>query len=415
MKLLPEIKKLQFGFVVFVVLMSINLWTFQMLGEDIYKMGDALVLAGVLLIIIGNSYIFTKKNLPFKTNALLFILFPCLSAFGAYIYHDQPMVLSFIWLRTIFLWLFYFVLHIFKIPREKIIGLMIFTGCVWVFLTIVQQFTYPTALFYSREDSERGSILRAGVYRFMPGGMQYGLFVLMYFFYKYLTTTSREKMYSLLYVVGGLLGIYYYGTRQYILSSLMCMGMTILLLKANARAKYLMLLVPVLVMAWAFKDVLFGQMIEFTSQQMEYGYEEDIRMLSADFYLNDYWPHWTAKLIGNGQEHIKSDYGKEMQLILAYFHFYRSDVGIIGTFNKFGIFYVLSVLWIIIKVLTIKIPNKKDRYLKLLFYNALFLLIINDAFTSQAGIPFYCLILYLIDTSIAEQKEQNTSLQETAT
>ena len=88
LKEIPDIKKLQYGFVVFTILMSINLWSFQMIGEGVYKIGDALVLAGIVLVIITNTYIFTRKNLLFKTNVLLFILIPCLSAFGAYIYHN---------------------------------------------------------------------------------------------------------------------------------------------------------------------------------------------------------------------------------------------------------------------------------------------------------------------------------------
>ncbi len=130
-------------------------------------------------------------------------------------------------------------------------------------------------------------------------------------------------------------------------------------------------------------------------------------MLSAKFYLYEYWPHWTTMLTGNGLPHIASAYGREMDLIIQYFRFFRSDVGIVGAFNKFGIFYVIIVFGLIIKCLKIKIHNNEDKYLKLFFFNALFLIITNESFSNERVIPFYCFILYLIDKSIEKYKEES--------
>ena len=145
---------------------------------------------------------------------------------------------------------------------------------------------------------------------------------------------------------------------------------------------------------------------------MEYGYESNIRALSADFWLNEYWPHWATKILGNGPPHMLSDYGRESELIRAYFHFFRSDVGFIGTYNLFGILYVLNCIWITLRVILMKIPDKRDIYLKLFFFNVIFLSVTNESFSKQSVIPFYCFLLYLIDKSIEEYKNQPSALEE---
>lgn len=415
MSVFPKNKKIQFAIVTASVLISINLWSFRSVSGDLYKALEAAVLAVLLFVVLINSYVFVRKDQLFKTTALLFLGLPFLSAIGAYVYHDQPFSLSLLLLRTNLLWLFYFVLHIFKVEKKQIIKLMLFVGCVWIFLTVVQQFTYPTAFFYTRADDEEGgsSILRAGVYRFMLAGQQYGLFVLLYFFYKYLIATDQKKLRSIFFVVAGLAGFYYFGTRQFALSAVLCMGVAVMLLKPMSRVKYIVLAIPVLICLWVFRDVLFGKYIEMTNEQMQYGYEQNIRALCANFYLNDYWPpQWTAKLLGNGLPHELAEYGKEMNLILEYFHFHRSDVGVIGTYSKYGILYILNIAWVFAKVVMMKDIPHKDKYLKLFFFNAAFLIITHESFSSEKVIPFYCLIMYLIDKSVEEKKEKNELWEE---
>ncbi len=93
-------KAVKFAFIVLTTLISISIWSFQKIEEETYRILEAIVMLGLLIIFITHARIFTKKNLLFKTNVYLFILVPLLSAFGAFIYHDQPFNLSLILLRT---------------------------------------------------------------------------------------------------------------------------------------------------------------------------------------------------------------------------------------------------------------------------------------------------------------------------
>ncbi len=395
----------KFAFVALVTLVSINLWSFKAVDGGIFQILEILVLAGLTLVAVTNSRILFKRDIFFKNNVHLFLWIPLLSVFGAYIYHDQPFNLSLLLLRTNFYWLLYFTLHAFEISKKQVIQLLLAVGGVWMFLTIAQQFTYPTYYFYSRGEDNQ-SIYRAGVYRYMLSGRQYGLFFLLYFFYKYLTTS---KIKNLLFVFCGLAGFYYYGTRQFALGAAACMLVAVLLLRGAAKWKYLLLLTVVIMLALPFIDLLFGSYIEMTNRQLEY--DDDIRLRAANFFLYDYWPHWGAKILGNGRPHEAVAYGREMDYINNVLRYFRSDVGIIGAYNQFGIFYVLNIIFFNIKGLRVKFLSKEDKYLKLFFYSSLFVLITNQSYATESGIPFFCLTLYLLDISILEQKRNKANLR----
>jgi hypothetical protein len=398
-------EQLKFVFIALTALISINLWSFQVIDEKIYNALEALAIFCIFLIVAYNSFIL-KRKLIFKSNVLFFMLLPAVSAFAAYTFHDQPLSLSFLMLRVNLFWLFYFVLHIFNISAEKIIKLMIAIGAVWIFVTIVQQLTYPVYFFYTRSESDTYSIYRSGVYRFMILGQQYGMFLLAFFFYKYLLT---KKLNYLLFAGLGLIGFYYYGTRQFAASALACMALAMFLVKGSAKLNAVIAISIGGVVLLLFKDYLFAQYIEMTNEQLQYG--DNVRQLAADFFLNEYWPHWAAKIFGNGPAHFDSDYGYEMELIRDTFHFFRVDVGIIGAYNEFGILYAINIIWVNLKGLQNKYYTYNNRYLKLLFVNALILLILSEYYSKALGIPFYCLIFYLADKSFDEKNEAKNSLE----
>lgn len=389
---------LKFGFIILATLISIRLWSFQLIDKRIYDYLDEVLLLAFAVILVIHINKVRKSKLVFSSNVMLLIALPFLGIFSALIYHEQPMSLSFISLRTAFFWLFYFVLHAYNIPPKKIIHFMIFVGCVWIFLTVVQQFTYPHYYFYTRDDSDDSSIYRAGVYRFMLNRHHYGVFVVVYFFYRFLIT---QKLKNLAFVFIGLLGFYFFGTRQFALAVLLCMCISIFYVKGMAKLNSLVFVTGGLVVLFVFKDVLLSEYIRMTSEQLESN--DDIRMLCAQFYFYDYWPHWTAKIIGNGVPNSDSKYGIEANNIRDYFHFFKSDIGIIGAYNTFGILYVLNIFWLNIKGMKNKYYTRENKYLKLMFINALILIFISEYYFNSSAIPFYCFVLYLVDKAYEEK------------
>jgi hypothetical protein len=393
MLLQKRFHKIKLGFVIAVTLISLNFWSFKLIDEKFYTIAELILIISLISIVVYNLSVFKKPYLNFKLNVLLFLFLPFLGVVGAKLYHDQDLSLSLLTTRIILFWLFYFVLHIFNIPQEKIIKLIIFVGCTWIFLTVIQQFTYPDYYFYTKSDEKK--LYRAGVYRYMVSGMQYGIFVLFYFFYKYF---NSKKIYTLIYVTLAIIGLYYYGTRQVGVAALASLFVAILLVKGVVKWKYLLFFSISLLFIVNTLSFLFDTYVQMTTSQLDD--EEYIRILSANFYLNDYWPHWTAKLLGNGPPHHQSDYGQEIQMLQSYLGFYRADIGIIGDFNAMGIFFVFNILWLNFKGIFLKIKNHNEKYLKIFFFYFTSLLLLSTTYASVSVIPFYCLVFYLVDKSL---------------
>jgi hypothetical protein len=389
-------QNLKLGLVALILLISLNFWSFRLFSDITYRALEVVALGAMVAALFFVKW--TNLNIQtFKGNVLLFIIIPLISGVSALLYHDQPYILSLIVLRTNFFWLFYFLLHGFNLPKRKIINVIVVIGLVWIALTILQQFTYPRYYFYSRTETDKYSIYRSGVYRFMIFGQHYGTFVLLYFYYRFL---MQRKAIYLVFVILGLAGLYYYGTRQFAISAALCILLTFFFVRGRARWYSFVILLAGISIGVYYRDALFGQYIELTTDQFSGG--KNIRELSADFWLNEYWPNWLTKILGNGTPHIDSPYGQEMEKIRDRFFFYRSDVGIIGTFNEFGLIYVINVLWVIYNGIRSFRLLKPDRYIGLLSLNALILLPTTEYFSHIIGIPFYCLLFYLFDKSKEE-------------
>lgn len=390
---------LKYGFVVFTTLVSIQLWSFTGLDDFVYSVLEMLVLFGLFYFLLVNRL--NHKKLVFRNNVILFICIPLLSSLGAFVFHEQSFGLSLLALRTNFFWLLYIVLHILDIPVRKIINLMIFVGLVWIFLTVIQQFTFPTYYFATKNENETYYFLRAGVYRFMLNRHHYGVFIVLFFFYNFLIT---KRLYNLYFVAIGLVGFYYYGTRQFAVAVLACMGYTMFLIKGRSRFLAISSLAACVFLLLMYKDTLFGEYLEMTNNQLEK--DDDIRLIAAHFFFYDYWPHWFAMVTGNGIPHYLSSYGMEVNDLKVTYRLFRSDVGIIGAFNQYGILYIVNILWLIIKGLRNRYYTPKTKYLKLIFLNLLILLPLSEFFGNGSAIPFFCFILYLVDKSFENKHEE---------
>jgi len=396
---------LRFSFVIIAILISLNFWSFRLLPESVYRVLEAALLGGLIFFVFTSSAKITEKLL-FRDNVILFIAIPLLSGISAFIYHDQPLHLSLLILRTNFFWLLYFVLHFFNVKEKQLLRLLLAMGLMWMLITVVQQFTYPVYYFYSKDESDSYSILRAGIYRFMAYGHQYGTFVLIYCVYMYFV---RRKVLYLVITIFSLIAFYYYGTRQFAVAGLACIPFAIFFLKGSTRLIALAVAIIGGCVLFYFRDQLFSQYVAMTREQLQFG--EDVRQRSAKFWLNEYWPHWTATIFGNGRPHIGSEYGQEVEAIRSKFHFYRSDVGIAGALNEFGILYVLNILIVNIKGLRSWNLLKHDKYLVLLFLNLTILLPTSLYYANSAGIPFYCCLFYLFEKACSRKRQALSTVQ----
>ena len=398
--------KIQLFLIAIAALIGMRFWSFQSVADNVYEYLEMAVTLSLLVIVLLNYKILLQKESVFKSNVILFIFIPLVSCAGALLFHSQSVLLSLLVQKINLFWLLYFVLHIYNIPARSVVNLMIFIGLVWVAITVVQQFTYPDYYFYSRSEAEGKNILRAGIYRFMVWGHHYGLFVTFYFFYKYLNT---KKLYNLVLVLAGLTGFYYFGTRQFIFGVIACIVIAALRQKGIVKLYSILLIVAVSILLIYFENALFGGYIKLTNDQL--ASNDEIRYLSLNYWLFEYWPHWLAVFLGNGLENFKSAYGQEILKLMENNGLYRTDVGIIGTFNTYGIFYAINIILVNIKGCKNIFYTKNTEYLKLFFWFNLMVLVLNVPYASRQAIPFFCFIFYLIDKAYEDKKIESAQEQ----
>ena len=388
-------KKLPFYFVVYVCLITMHIWSFTLIPEGVFNVFELATIIILIFITFHERNKIASLELPYWKNIkyFLFISF-VLGSVGAFVFHYQGFHYSIWRQRTALFWLLYPVLHLFKVSPKKLIKMMLVLGFVWCILNIVQQFTYPKYLFASRteEGPDSEELLRAGVYRFMPNIFQYGLFLGFYSYQKFL---EKKKLIYVLALLLTLLGFYYYGTRQFIAGLGACLIIFTFLQKGKNRIFGIVLFTIIVYVVYSYQDLILGNFIELTNNQVQ---DDDyIRIVAANFFLFEYWPHWSAIFTGNGLAYIDSAFGKETAYIHEVYSFFATDVGIIGSFNSYGIFYVINIFVVLIKMLRTKFKNPSNNYLKLFSINALLLIILTDYFMSSTVIPFWCIIMYLID------------------
>lgn len=386
--------------VFFITLISIEFWSFNLFSNRIYGALELISILILIAITLDASLKNKKIGGIFKNNIFLFIALPFISSIGAFLYHDQSFWLSFYTLRYTFLWLLYYVLHIYNIPIKKILNILVIIGIGWAFLNIIQQLTYPYYWFSSREDTYETSIFRAGVYRFMPYRHHYGYFILLFFFNRFLKFGNIKFLYFTLFA---LCGFYFFGTRQFLAVAILSIGFMILFHKSGRQSLALFSFFLFVSIGIYFQDQIFGKFIQLSKEEIN---EDNIRLFSLDFYLNQYWPkEWFARVIGNGKNHLEiGKYAKEILYYNQELKLYRSDVGIIGTYNIYGLLYVVNILWYNIKGLNNKYYLSNNKYIQLVFISSLLLLPLTVYYDHSSAIPFYCLITYLVEKGYSEKR-----------
>lgn len=387
-------RKDMFVLIALFCLISIRFWSFGLIPDKVYDYLDDLVIVFLTCIVMHEKIkCGSLKKGFFSINIVLLMFLPYVSAVGAYVYHGQNFIDSFLTLRVHLYWLLYFVLHYYNVDVNKLVRFLLVVGLIWAILNIVQQFTYPSYWFFSRSDTDDYSILRAGVYRFMPFRHQYGMFFVFYFFYDYLKT---KRMKCLVYVLLGLAGFYFFGTRQFLAITVISLGVMLLWMNQGRRFFAMFLLFTSAGVVIYFQDALLGKFIELSAEDLN---EDNIRLLAYDFYFNRYWPDDViSKVIGNGQNHsFNGSYAAEISRQEQDLRIFRSDIGLIGAYNKFGLLYVVAVLWYNIRGLKDVYYNKHNKFLKLFFLGTIILFPLSIYYSHPSSIPFFCLITYLIE------------------
>lgn len=378
--------------VLFIIVASMGAFEFAFLGKDLIKVIELSGIAMVALIIMLQLVYSRgdKFKMHFSREIAVILLGVFLSMFTAYTGHYQGFSTTIIAQRFMYFYLLYLALHFIRISDIDLEKIIIYIGITFALFYLLQYLAYPTRIFDVRMAVERGTV------RIFLQGLSY--VILAYFLI--LNKLFERFSLSRLALLFGFLSIFILmGTRQILLAMFLLTVMNVLFSK-RVRSKMLILvligisLIPTVLI---FQDIFLGIISVSQEQSQTTVVEEDIRVQAATFFLTELFPNRIAYITGNGAPSANSPYGQMIQMYMDVFRFYQSDVGIIGDYSKFGIFFVIGVVILMVRILTAKLSNDYI-YIKYFYYTTLLTLFTGGGgFAEGGGIVVICITLYIID------------------
>lgn len=385
-----------------VILCSLELFTLVFLPDMVI---EVIEMAGVAIILffLVLYFIYGERHMGkmrFTLPLVLILVSVAFSMLGAYAFQDQSFSVTVLAQRVIYFYLIYFLLHYLKISNEFITKTITVLAIAYMVLYVAQYLVYPTALIKSKMFIDRGT-LRI----FMPGA---GFLVIAYFIWLY----SFFKTYKLKYVILLLASLAVFvllGTRQVIAAVLLLTIVFIIQSKViNSKFLFFILIgIAVIPVYFLFQDIITA-MFDVTVSQSQTA-ESNIRVKAATFFLTDFYKNNWAYLIGNGYAG-SSSYGLRMAGISQRFSYYQSDIGLIGEYTKYGLFFVIGVIIILYRALAAKLPEELI-FIKFNFLGLIMTLVSGaGAFgTTSINILINCMLLYMIDNYLNEKEKQDTA------
>ncbi len=362
-----------------------------------------MVSLGSILIFLYQRFDRIYQNFTFEIIIFLFAF--NLAIVGAYTFHQQNPGLTF-WAQRYSLFFFtYFFLHAIRFKVKELERIIFILGIVYIVFFLVQYALYPKILFNVRIQLSRGTTRI-----FLQGG---AIASLAYFMGLYYFTTTQKPLYGIVSILF-FITLILQGTRQNIL----LIGFaTIVFILVNKRVKSkfsIMLLLALLAIPvfYFFQDIFMNLIA--VSEKQSAQQDDDIRIKAVKFFMIDFFPSPFAYLIGNGESHMASNYGMEVFKYKMVNGLYQSDIGILGDVSKYGVFFILGVVLIYLKVFKLKLT--RFVYIKYFFLVSFLRMFLGSDFGGAESIVVLSTMLYMIDVDIHDQKvlleEKKKSLDE---
>jgi hypothetical protein len=239
---------------------------------------------------------------------------------------------------------------------------------------------------------------------FLAGG---GYLVISFFIWLYLLFRAYNTRY-VIYLLAALGIFVLLGTRQ-VIASVLILTILFILQSKVVKSKLLifsLIAIGVIPVYIIFQDIIYA-MFEVTIEQSQ-AVESNVRVKAIDYFLTEFYPNKIAYFTGNGANG-NSVYGLRIIRIMKEYGYYQADIGILGEYTKYGVLFVLGVIIILYRALTVKIPEK----IMFVKYNFLGILMTSltggGAFgSSGTNILINCMLLYLVDLHLNKDKSLNS-------
>ena len=384
------------------------MFSFTFIPESALKV-LGLIGVGVIILTILLQLIYSPVEhfvLHFKWEIFLIFIAVFTSMFMANSTYGQGFSTTLIAQRYMYYYLIYYMLHSLKIPDYDLEKIIIGFAVVYAAFYVLQYLAYPTRIFDVRVSQERGTI------RIFQAGLSYLIIAYFMMLNQLFKEFSLLKMSALLFFVSI---FFLMATRQLILSVLV-VSMANILFSKQVKSKILIILliavgtIPLIIM---FQEMIMSMIT--LSQKQSVNVQENTRVIAATFFLTEFFPNNLAYITGNGADSTNSAYGVMIQMYKNVYGFYQSDVGIIGDFSKYGLFFLIGVILILVKALKAKMTAKLN-YIRYFFVMVILISFTGGGFFGDGAdsIVAVSILLYIIDINRFRELNDNQAEKEVA-
>lgn len=302
------------------------------------------------------------KRTCFHGIILLMMTLPLLSLLSKYVINGESLYGERSFLLGLLTFCCYFIFQLYNVKEIHLIKLFTYTSIIVFIIQVTQQMFPERALFGIWDKDSELSIafndiaeLRNGLYRFRIPTICATIFAL---FYHWQELLKRFKWNRFCIVAMLLVSIYLFLTRQMMVAVLLTILSTFVFsnkIKIKAWMLYGGGILIFLIMK--FSDSLFGEFIKQTNNDVN---EDNIRMIASGYFWNEIISNPIYTLLGHGHLDI-------LDTIKELYSFYTSDVGLIGEWYLFGIFWLVLYIYILYLLLK-KYSNVLPLYIKLFVF-----------------------------------------------
>jgi len=383
-----------------IILCSTSFYRFSILGplqKGSELIGAVIIFSLIFLHLIYSNQKSTKQNFSL---AILFIILSLLTSMvTAYIVRDQRIIQSMFAQRALYYYFLYFLLHQLRMEIKDIEKVFIFFAVLYIGLHFLQTMLYPRIIFDGRIFADRGT-LRV----YLPGAHYISIG-----FYLYLQRFLRSNKMKYFLFLMLILSVFIMRAGRQPLAILLLTTVLFVLFDRKVRSRFLLILLGMLgafSMFLIFQDIL-QEILLSSKRDMNLG-EEYIRVRSARYYLTDFFEAPIAYITGNGMYHDHSAYGKIFERNNKIYHYHIGDIGLIGNYVIYGLFFIFSVFIICFTALKTRIePNYV--YIKYFVLASIISLIAGGGFANSDLICLIVILMYMIDVSHESYQQMNLS------
>lgn len=380
-----------------IILISLAIITtsfFSYFGWDKTNGGRILKVIDIIIILYYIQHIKLirkEKGLHFTKETSRIFFYSYFSIIGGFlIYGNNPINSAIGGLDFAFIFI-YFILYFNQVQEEQLTKIMLVLTIIITSILLIQQFTFPLAPFGLRsiEDVQNPNDIieiRNGLIRYRIESHTFLLFTAFFYWNK---LSKHIKISSFCAFGIAILGIYLLLTKQFIATTIITIFISIFLIRnAKIRKIIFCLLVILCIVGFIYKDILFSEMIDSAKEQAS---EDDIRVLSAYFFLDKIFSNPIGLILGNGHPLLLQQWGEKNG-------YWVSDVGCIGEIFLYGIIYISVYIQILWKAY--KYRKLLPLYIKMFFLSTFFISIMIFPYRTNCEFLTWAIVLYICDLHI---------------